>query len=339
MVNTKRIMGIEQFYEEWNNDNECIEVQTSGSTGEPKKMMVRKSRMLASARRTNDFFGLNRNDRALLCMSLDYIAGKMMVVRAIERGLRLDIVEPCSNPLAQCCGRYDFVAMVPMQVWNSLRNDDTRKRVADIGNLLIGGGAINNDLEKELSAMPCRAWSSYGMTETLSHIALRRVGKSLWYEPLKQVSLSLADDGCLVVTDEATGAFNMKTNDIVEFSAEGRQYRILGRKDNVICSGGIKIHAEEVERIIATAFSRPFMITKCHDEKFGEAVVMVIEACDYAIVGKARTVCTEILPKYWQPRHYIVIEKLPRTETMKVRRGIVVDLDKKELCYNDYKYE
>ncbi|MDD7318180.1 MAG: AMP-binding protein [Prevotella sp.] len=324
-------MNIEQFYEEWNNDSELIEVQTSGSTGKPQKMLVKKTLMLASACRTNDFFGLRSNDRALLCMSLDYIAGKMMAVRAIERGLQLDVVEPCGNPLAQCKGRYDFVAMVPMQVWNTLHCDDTRQRITDIDNLLIGGGSINNDIERELSAVSCRAWSSYGMTETLSHIALRRVGKSQWYEPLRGVSLSISEDGCLVVTDKTTETFNMKTNDMAEFSPDGRLFRILGRKDNVICSGGIKIHAEEVERLVAAVFSRPFMITKCPDEQFGEAVVMVIEGYGDAIIGKARAVCAEVLPKYWQPRQYVVVDKLPRTATLKVRRVGLDALDIKKL--------
>ena len=158
------------------------------------------------------------------------------------------------------------------------------------------------------------------MTETLSHIALRRIGSGLWYEPLSQVNLSLADDGCLIVNDETTGAFNMKTNDIAEFNADGIRFRILGRKDNVICSGGIKIQAEEVERIIADHFTLPFMISRKKDEKFGEVVVMVIESTEGSTMDVARKVCQDFLPKYWQPRDYMTVEKLPRTETGKVKR-------------------
>ena len=329
-------MDIHGFLSEWSNGDDCIEVQTSGSTGTPKRMRVLKSRMLASARRTNDFFGLKKGDRALLCMSLDYIAGKMMAVRAIERGLQLDVVEPGGHPLANVSQRYDFIAMVPMQVWNSLRNDEERARLCETGHLLIGGGEISREMESELKCLPCQSWSSYGMTETLSHIALRRVGgdlwyeplsqvslalaDDLWYEPLSQVSLALADDGCLIVTDEATGVKDMKTNDIAEFHEDGRCFRILGRKDNVICSGGIKIQAEEVERIIADHFHLPFMITKQKDVKFGEAVVMVIESASPSVVEEARAICQEHLPKYWLPRHYAVVPQLPRTETGKVVR-------------------
>ena len=210
-------MDIKEFLSEWNNDDDSIEVKTSGSTGTPKKMRVKKSRMLASARRTNDFFGLKKGDRTLLCMSLDYIAGKMMAVRAIERGLQMDVVEPCGHPLAhlpsfgKAEGGYDFIAMVPMQVWNTLHDEKERARLCETKQLLIGGGEISREMESLLAPLPCHSWSSYGMTETLSHIALRRIGSGLWYEPLSQVSLSLADDGCLIVNDEATGAFNMKT--------------------------------------------------------------------------------------------------------------------------------
>ena len=313
-------MDIIEFMSEWNNADKCIEVKTSGSTGTPKRMMVEKSRMLASARRTNDFFGLQKGDRTLLCMSLDYIAGKMMAVRAIERGLQMDVVEPTGHPLSDVSCRYDFIAMVPMQVWNTLHDDEECRRLCETRHLLIGGGEISREMETMLTPLPCQSWSSYGMTETLSHIALRRIGGGLWYEPLPQVSLALADDGCLVVSDEATGAHNMKTNDIAEFDSDGTRFRILGRKDNVICSGGIKIQAEEVERLVAEHFALPFMITSRKDEKFGEAVVMVIESNDPLSAECARNACKACLPKYWQPRDYITVEKLPRTETGKVKR-------------------
>lgn len=319
-------MDINGFMSEWSNGDDCIVVQTSGSTGTPKRMSVLKSSMLASARRTNDFFGLKKGDRALLCMSLDYIAGKMMAVRAIERGLLLDVVEPSGHPLAHLPslrgtgGGYDFIAMVPMQVWNTLHDEKERAMLCETGNLLIGGGEISRDMEAELSCLSLSSWSSYGMTETLSHIALRRVGSGLWYEPLPQVSLSVGGDGCLIVSDEATGISDLKTNDIVEFAPDGRRFRILGRKDNVICSGGIKIQAEEVERLVSAHFHLPFIITKQKDVKFGEAIVMVIESTEPSVIEEARDVCRKHLPKYWLPRHYTIVPQLPRTETGKVRR-------------------
>ena len=311
-------MDIQGFLLAWDNGDDCIEVQTSGSTGIPKKMRVKKSYMLASARRTNDYFGLKKGDRTLLCMSLDYIAGKMMAVRAIERGLQMDVVEPCGHPLANVSCGYDFMAMVPMQVWNSLRNDDERVWLCETGQLLIGGGEISREMESELEHLPCQSWSSYGMTETLSHIALRRLSgpeATEWYTPLPGVSLSLTEDGCLVIDAPAVHDGRLVTNDIAEMAPDGR-FKILGRKDNVICSGGIKIQAEEVERLLRAHLRVPYMITKRRDEKFGEVVVLLTEGD----VDTARDVCQRVLPKYWQPRDYVHTDQVPMTETGKPAR-------------------
>lgn len=293
-------------------------VHTSGSTGEPKPMWVEKRRMEASARMTCDFLGLHEGDTALLCMSLDYIAGKMMVVRSLVRGLRLITVEPSGHPLAGVAGRLDFAAMVPMQVWNSLQVAEERERLMTIGNLIIGGGAIDERLAYELAGFPNRVWSTYGMTETLSHIALRRLsgpGATEWYTPMAGVSLSLTADSCLVIDAPAVHDGRLVTNDIAEMAPDGR-FKILGRKDNVICSGGLKIQAEELERLLRAHLREPFIITKRRDEKFGEVVVLLTESD----VDAARDVCQRVLPKYWQPRAYVHTDRIPLTETGKPAR-------------------
>ena len=201
------MITLEEFLSEWRNDSPYVEVKTSGSTGEPKRMLVEKLRMRASARITCDFLGLKAGDTALLCMSLDYIAGKMMVVRAIERNLRLITVEPSGHPLnngqwIMDNGQFGFAAMVPMQVYNSLRVPEERERLKLIKHLIIGGGAIDEAMAEELKAFPNQVWSTYGMTETLSHIALRRLSgpdASEWYTPFPSVSVSLNEEGCLVI--------------------------------------------------------------------------------------------------------------------------------------------
>ena len=317
-------MSVEDFLEEWNNASETMLVHTSGSTGEPKPMLVEKRRMLASARRTNDFLGLKEGDTALLCMSLDYIAGKMMVVRALERGLRLISVEPSGHPLATnyqlsiINSQLDFAAMVPMQVYNSLQVEEERQRLMQIRHLIIGGGAIDEGLADALRDFPNAVWSTYGMTETLSHIALRRLNgpdASEWYTPFDSVRLSLSDEGCLVIDAPEVCAEKLVTNDIAELNVDGT-FRILGRKDNVICSGGIKIQAEEVERQLRPYLCESYLITKRPDEKFGEVVVLLTEGT----VDEAREVCERILPKYHQPRVYLHVDHIPLTETGKPAR-------------------
>jgi len=294
-----------------------VEVKTSGSTGEPKRMMVEKSRMLNSARITCDFLGLKPGDTALLCMSTDYIAGKMMIVRSIERGLKLISVEPSGHPLANNY-QLDFAAMVPMQVYNSLQVPEEKERLMAIRHLIIGGGAIDDAMEAELKKFPNAVWSTYGMTETLSHIALRRISgpeASEWYMPFPTVKLSTTDEGCLVIDAPEVCADTLVTNDIVELKSDGR-FRVLGRKDNVICSGGIKIQIEEVERELKPYARVPYIISKKKDEKFGEIVVLLTEGD----IDEMKTICEKYLPKYHRPKLYQHIDQIPLTETGKPAR-------------------
>ena len=319
------------FIEEWNNESAYVEVKTSGSTGEPKRMLVEKRRMLNSARITCDFFGLKPGDTALLCMSTDYIAGKMMVVRSIERSLQLIEVPPSGHPLNFELGTLNFelgtlnfAAMVPMQVYNSLQVPEEKERLMAIRHLIIGGGAIDEAMEAELRTFPHAVWSTYGMTETLSHIALRRISgpeASEWYTPFDTVKLSTTEDGCLVIDAPEVCAQTLVTNDIVELQPDGR-FRIRGRKDNVICSGGIKIQIEEVEQTLKPYMPAPFVISKRKDEKFGEAVVLLTEGSP----EKAKTICEQHLPKYHRPKTYLHLDHIPQTETGKPARKKILDL-------------
>ena len=294
-------MDLEAFLAEWHNDSPTVLVHTSGSTGKPKPMLVEKRRMQASARITCRFLGLHEGDTALLCMPLDYIAGKMMVVRALTCGLQLVSVPPSSHPLATSHlspfpSRLDFAAMVPLQVWNSLQVPEERHRLMHIRHLIIGGGAIDQ--------------------------ALNGPEASDWYTPFDGVTLSLTDEGCLVISAPAVHEGPLVTNDIAELSSPApagspRRFRILGRKDNVVCSGGIKIQIEEVERLLRPHLHVPYMITKAPDEKLGEQVVLLTES---KTVGDVLALCRLHLPKYWVPRRILSVDRLPLTETGKPAR-------------------
>ena len=341
-------MTLEDFLSEWNNGSDRVLVHTSGSTGKPKPMMVEKKRMLNSARITCDFLGLKPGDSALLCMSLDYIAGKMVVVRSIERRLHLISVSPSGHPLKDIDlkdvnGEITFAAMVPMQVYNTLQVPEERERLTHIRHLIIGGGAIDASLEKELQALPgnIAIWSTYGMTETLSHIALRRINgdeASEWYQPFDSVKISQTEEGCLVIDAPLVCAETLVTNDIVEIESyiynkvEKLRFRIKGRKDNVICSGGIKIQIEEVEALLKPHLEKPFMLAKKKDEKFGEIAVLLTEDED---LKKVEATIRRLLSgksddsnksseskshKYWIPREFRYVEHLPLTETGKPKR-------------------
>ena len=339
-------MTVNDFLHEWNSPSETLLVHTSGSTGKPKPMWVEKQRMLNSAHITCDFLGLRPGDSALLCMSLDYIAGKMMVVRSIERKLRLFSVKPSGHPLSDESLTkmvemdFDFVAMVPMQVYNTLQVPQERERLSRIKHLIIGGGAIDDALAEELRSLPGAVWSTYGMTETLSHIALRRLNgeeASEWYQPFDSVGVSLNSDGCLVIDAPLVCSEPLVTNDIAEIKQQETSshssdassslktssphvlFRIKGRKDNVICSGGIKIQIEEVENLLRQHLDAPFLLAKKKDEKFGEIAVLVTESGDLEGV---EAICRQVLPKYWVPRQYLHFDQLPMTETGKPKRAI-----------------
>ena len=350
-------MTLEDFLSECNNGSDRVLVHTSGSTGKPKPMMVEKKRMLNSARITCDFLGLKPGDSALLCMSLDYIAGKMVVVRSIERHLHLISVSPSGHPLKDIDlkdangkdvnGEISFAAMVPMQVYNTLQVPEERERLTHVRHLIIGGGAIDASLEKELQALPgnIAIWSTYGMTETLSHIALRRINgaeASEWYQPFDSVKISQTEEGCLVIDAPLVCAETLVTNDIVEIESyiynkvEKLRFRIKGRKDNVICSGGIKIQIEEVEALLKPHLEKPFMLAKKKDEKFGEIAVLLTEDED---LKKVEATIRRLLSgksddsnksseskshKYWIPREFRYVEHLPLTETGKPKRSILL---------------
>lgn len=327
-------MDLQEFLNEWHNGSPTVMVHTSGSTGKPKPMYVEKRRMEASARITCSFLGLHPGDTALLCLPLDYIAGKMMAVRSVVWSLQTVCLEPSNHPFEASKWvdsniHVDLAALVPSQVWCSLQVPDECERLRAVRHLLIGGGAIDDALAEALADFPHNVWSTYGMTETLSHIALRRLSgpdRSDWYTPFDGVQVSLNEDRCLVIDAPAVHDGPLVTNDIAELQpllpseragGEVVRFRILGRCDNVICSGGIKIQTEEVERLLEAHTRVPFIITKAPDPQLGEKVVMLTTSTDLDML---RRLCADVLPRYWQPRRIVTVDELPLTATGKPAR-------------------
>ena len=319
-------MTLEEFLAQWNDASPCMEVKTSGSTGVPKRIYIEKVRMRASARMTCDFLNLHQGDTALLCMPLDFIAGKMMVVRALERGLKLLSVEPSSHPLSKAsmvgignppC--IDFAAMVPLQVWNTLQVPEERKVLCRIRHLIIGGGAISQALEQELRTLPINVWSSYGMTETLSHIALRRITED-YYTPLPDITLSQDQDGCLIINAPHLCSETLFTNDIARFTYD-KSFQIIGRRDNTICSGGIKIQIEEVEAWLHSIGHDDVMVTYQDDTALGQALVYLTTTAVNTDSLRLHLPGHTPSAKYWLPKRVIKVASLPFTLTGKPDRA------------------
>nr|WP_242047170.1 AMP-binding protein [Dysgonomonas sp. HGC4] len=304
------------FLKDWFSDSPTLKVQTSGSTGIPKEILVEKSRMMQSAQLTCSFLGLKKGDSALLCMPLNYIAGKMVVVRALIAGLDLYPLPPSGNPLKDIDKAFCFAAMIPLQVFNSLQSDTERKRLSNIKNLIIGGGSIDPHIEDAIKDFPHKVYSTYGMTETLSHIALRQLNgieASDHYYPFDSVTLSVSEGNALIIDAPLVSNERLYTNDIVEIY-EDKSFRIIGRKDNIINSGGVKIQIEEVEALLKPLLNNGFAVTSLPDPKFGEIVVLVTEKeIDESLISN-------LLPVYSIPKKIIKVSKIPLTETGKINR-------------------
>lgn len=335
---------IEDFLREWHSARTTLTVHTSGSTGVPKAIEVEKERMRASARMTCRYLNLQQGDTALLCMPLRYIAGMMMVVRSEETGMRLISVEPSSHPLKDLTLAPTFAAMVPSQVYETLKVERERKLFSEIRHVIIGGGALDAALEAELRTLPNHIWHSYGMTETLSHIALRPINEP-WFTPLPGITIDKDENNCLVIDAPALNPNRLYTHDIVEFREEaftpsvlssplggfcqrtkcnGRcHFRIIGRSDNVICSGGIKIQIEEVEACLRPVFGDTIQVTSTPHAKFGEIVVyLTTQPLD------EQQLRTTIPNPYWMPKRIIQVDALPRTATGKPDRARAKEMAK-----------
>ncbi len=322
-----------EFIEEFLSDKGYVTVQTSGSTGKPKIIKLSKELLIHSAKATAKFLNLKQNMNVLLCLSADYIAGKMMVVRAMVNGLNLICVEPDGNPLKSIDTQIDFAAMIPLQVSNSLKEEE--KKLKNIGNLIIGGGRIDPKLHKKIIYFPNKIYATYGMTETATHIALKKLttkNPDEYYQCLPGIRLSENTEHCLIINAAHISNQEIKTKDIVKLFSE-TAFEILGRKDNIINTGGMKIMPEELEAKISTFIEQNIFITSVDDEDLGEKIVLLIEN------GKTNlnllyTIWTQLesnLDKHEIPRKVDFMSSFKYTKSGKIHRPLTKKLYLKNL--------
>lgn len=311
---------ISEFLQDWYSPAEFIKVKTSGSTGTPKLISVEKSKMRHSAKLTCDFFNLKAGDRALLCLPVDYISGKMILVRAIERNLKLSYTDSSVNPLKNLEKQVDFCALTPLQTEYSL------EKLHLIKNLIIGGAQVSNKLMKSIQnhlnspQSSSKVYETYGMSETLSHIALRQIApkEEDFFTVLPSVSVSVDERSCLKISAPKLSSEILQTNDMVELKSESK-FRFIGRADFIINSGGLKISPESLEKLVAQKINNPVIFLGIPDEHLGESLVLAIE-------GEVNTDIKQILSsiefptKNHQPKKVIVLPKFPRSATNKILR-------------------
>ncbi|MCH5327614.1 MAG: AMP-binding protein [Coprobacter sp.] len=312
------------FLREWFSPGDTVSARTSGSTGAPQQLDLRKSDMRASARLTNSFFGITAGSTLLLCLSPGYIAGKMMIVRALEAGAGLVTVAPTSSPLASVGEPFDFAAMVPLQVQQTLDDPETAARLCRITSLIVGGAAVSPALESRLAALPVQAYATYGMTETVSHIALRRIGGTeREYTALGGVRFTLDGRGCLVIDAPHLSGRRWVTNDMVRLAGATR-FEWLGRYDNVINSGGVKLFPERIEEALSSLIPARFFVTSRPDERLGERLVLVIEGETWSVerLSALRSRMEAVLSRYERPREMLFLPRFRETWSGKVIRSI-----------------
>lgn len=314
-----RLIG--EFILEWLNTDDFIQVKTSGSTGTPKLMTLQKQHVQNSARATVDYFQLFENTKALLCMSSEYIAGKMMLVRAMTAGWDLYAVEPTKNPLKNATTEFDFTAMVPYQVFHAI--DDLHK----VKKIIIGGGVIPQKLENQLQAIDTLAFATYGMTETISHIAARAVNgkqRSTVFTALPHVEFSQTPEGCLKISAPFIAEEIQVTNDVVELISP-TEFRFLGRIDNVINTGGVKMYPEAIEQKLSAFIEKPFFIASEKDDALGERIILVVEdktELNFSHFSEA----FESLSAYERPKKIYTLPNFIYTDTEKIKRIEVLQL-------------
>ncbi|HAQ21223.1 MAG TPA: acyl-CoA synthetase [Prolixibacteraceae bacterium] len=308
------------FLEEWFSDSDFVLAQTSGSTGEPKLIELPKSVMIKSARRTIEYFGLQPNDKLLHSLPCRYIAGKMMVVRAIVGQMNLITVDPASDFNFLEHESFDLAAMVPNQVFKLMEQPSGKSKLQNIRNLLVGGSSISTALEAQISQLSTRVVSTYGMTETASHIAIRELSGSLksdYYQCLPGISVNLNEAGCLQILLPKFGE-PLQTNDLADVQSE-TSFRILGRADSVIISGGIKFSPELIEQKLDGVIAQRFVISSVPDEKLGQKLILIIEGQPFD-TNILKQQLAELLTPFEQPKAIVFLDKFQETSSGKIIR-------------------
>ena len=320
------------FVRQWLTGTQEFGLHTSGSTGAPSAITLRRRQMEASARRTADFFDLGPGDRALVCLNCEYIGGMMMLVRGLERNMHLTIVEPHADPFAYVTGEaeFDFAAFVPLQLKTVLAAGHA-PRLNKMKAFLIGGAPADAALTQELQPLQAAAWLTYGMTETCSHVALRRLNGPTAissFRVLPGIAAGQDERGCLTLRGDVTDDQLIVTNDVVALDAAAHTFEWLGRADFVINSGGVKVPAEKVELVLDVALAEIGQSRRCFvagqpDERLGQAVTAFIEGEPLTAnqESQLRSLLAARLGRYEQPRQLRYVPAFAATPNGKLDRA------------------
>ncbi len=316
---TSLIQKVENFISSWFDTGSYIETKTSGSTGTPKTIRLEKNKMRFSATMTGSYFEFKPGEKILLCLSPDSIGGKMLMLRAILHEMELIVSDLQRNPMEQIDFSIDFAAMVPMQIQTVIQENPGKLDL--IKNLLIGGAAVSPQLEAALSDFDLNAFESFGMTETMSHVAVRKLNQadSAPFEALNGIHFSLKD-GKLVIHAPELGLPELETNDVVELLDE-KTFYWKGRADFAVNSGGIKFHPELIEKKLAAEINVRFFIAGEKDVLLGEKLVLVLEGTGNRFwVDAILKTLNQQLSGYEVPKKIYFVPEFAETPSGKINR-------------------
>lgn len=311
---------------DWKEGRPYFQFKTSGSTGAPKDLEVSRERILLSAKKTIKFLNLNPQTTALLALKLDYVAGFMVLIRALEAEMDLHYFLPSSDPFEKLNPhRSYFAALVPLQVHALF---EKKYDLNNFHSVIIGGAALNYDLKKKIESLPYPVYETYGMTETITHIALKRLNgdnKSSRFKTIKDVIIDKDDRNCIKIKADVTENKWINTNDVIELHSNN-EFTLLGRKDDIINSGGIKIYPLNLEEEIQEKAGKlleqkEFLVTAIKDDLLGEKAVLVIEGKEpYNEFHSELKNAIASLKHYHIPKEIIFLDKFPRTNSGKIKR-------------------
>ena len=308
---------VEDFVHLWLSGVENLEVKTSGSTGKPKIISLSRKQILASILNTKKAFSLKKNESMLMNLNIDFIAGKLMILRAIEIKMSIFVVEPSNNPFEKTGNlHFDFLSFVPTQIEFLLQNPKSIAILNQAKNIIIGGAAVGQHLENQIQQLKPNVYATYGMTETVTHIALKKlngVDKSTFFSVLEGVEIRKNKDNCLEIKSETTDNQWIKTKDIVSIN-ENQSFQLIGRKDNIINSGGIKIQLEKIEKKLEKYISKRFFCWGMKEEKLGQQLVVFIESIEKIKINNEMIT----FDKYETPKTYFCIPKFIETASGKI---------------------
>lgn len=313
--------SIYSFLHEWYNQTNFITVNTSGSTGSPSSISLKKKAVFQSALITCELFNLTEKTSAVLALPVNYVAGKLMLIRAIASGLNLLLIEPNSNPLASLKGEIDFIALTPMQLKHGF---SCPNKINLCHTILIGGSPIDPTMTEQLFDYKSNIFQSFGMTETATHVALRPLNHTETIQPYKAIPgvfFETDNRNCLLINAPHLSNTPIVTNDIVEL-IDNTQFYWKGRFDFVVNTGGIKVFPEEIEKKIYKILKFPFYIAGKPDEELGEKIVIIVQSENYDDYLNHEKEIKMLLSKYETPRDIIKVKKIRFSENGKVIREI-----------------